>query len=145
MTSRRPYWVVLSTSALLHVLGLRTVLAAHYHVAFDGKRKDVYVHRCQGTDARCGEETNNFASHTLNSHSSDADADSKAAVEVVVTSLDWYDGLGDDINIRPSHLVEKGIVSVACSLFQFRIVRHCFSYCRNLVDGHTGNTGALVC
>ena len=39
--------------------------ADNYKVDFDGKPWYVHVHPCQGQDARCGRETNNFASHTL--------------------------------------------------------------------------------
>jgi hypothetical protein len=72
----------------------------HYRVSFDGRPAHVFEHACQADGARCGQETNNFASHTLNSKT----------VHVVVTSNGWTAGLGGGINIRPSHLRDSGVV-----------------------------------
>ena len=71
----------------------------HYRVSFDGRPAHVFEHACQADGARCGQETNNFASHTLNT-----------TVRVVVTSLGWNLALGGGINIRPSHLRDSGVV-----------------------------------
>jgi len=77
----------------------------HYRVDFNGMSNYVHVHTCQGVDARCGYESNNFASYSLDA------VDGSSSVNVVVTSLHWTPSLGDDINIRPSYLVETGVVS----------------------------------
>ena len=91
-------------SAAAFALGLcgRFVAADNYQVDFNGQPNYVHVHGCQGVDARCGQETNNLASFTM---------DGKTPVQAVVTSLNWSPDLGDEVSIRPSYLLEEGIVS----------------------------------
>lgn len=75
-----------------------------YRVEIDGVRKNVFSHACQGQDARCGQETNNFVSHAMTS------SPSLDAIKVVVTSLRWSSNSGSSVSIRPTHLGETGVV-----------------------------------
>lgn len=81
----------------------RVVVADNYKVDFNGQPNYVHVHGCQGVDARCGRETNNLASFTMDGKTT--------SVHAVVTSLNWSPDLGDEVSIRPSYLLEEGIVS----------------------------------